>query len=195
MGTDPNGKLFDVPVLGYRYLLVIRPSKEITAVVNVLKEKVEEAIGPYRYRHSTAHITLFYADLPVECERDLCEGIARGVEGHGAFRLHYEGITHFENKQTIYIDPVEKQPIDSVRKSVVAYARSYKRLKKLGINPSDHPHLTIAAGLKPAQFERAWESLAPHELRAEEQVTEVVLLRRAMREGERYAHVRSFVLE
>ena len=53
------------------------------------------------------------------------------------------------------------------------------------IRETDHPHLTIAAGLKPAQFQCAWESLAPHVLHAEEQVTEVVLLRRAMREGER----------
>ncbi|MBK7553831.1 MAG: hypothetical protein IPI55_04325 [Flavobacteriales bacterium] len=63
------------------------------------------------------------------------------------------------------------------------------------IRETDHPHLTIAAGLKPAQFERAWECLAPKELRVVEQVTEVVLLRRAMREGGRYVHVRSFALE
>lgn len=191
-GTDDT--LFDVPVSGYRYLFVISPSKEIVAAVNVLKAKVADAIGPYRYRHSKAHITMFYADLPVACERDLCEGIERGVAGHAPFYLNYDGITHFENKQTIYIDPVEKQPIDSVRKNVVAHVRSFKRLKKLGINPSDHPHLTIAAGLEQGQFETAWELLAPHVFQRSDRVAELLLLKRPHRPDARYEHVRSFPL-
>ncbi|MEO8068813.1 MAG: 2'-5' RNA ligase family protein [Flavobacteriales bacterium] len=189
---EPADKLFDVPVIGYRYLLVISPSNEITRAINVLKEKVEEAIGFYRYLHSQPHITLFYADLPVECERDLCEGIERGVAGHKAFTLRYDGITHFENKETIYVDPVERELIAPVRRSIVQHVRSFPRMK--GIKPTDRPHLTIAAGLKPAQFEKAWEMLAPHAHVSEEQVTEVVLLRRALREGARYEHVRTFPL-
>ncbi|MBK7553415.1 MAG: 2'-5' RNA ligase family protein [Flavobacteriales bacterium] len=110
------------------------------------------------------------------------------------FTLRYNGITHFHDKRTIYIDPVEKDAIATVRTSIVAALKANDALRD-AIRETDHPHLTIAAGLKPAQFERAWETLAPHELRVVEQVTEVVLLRRAMREGERYVHVRSFALE
>lgn len=195
MRTDTDNTLFDLPVSGYRYLLVISPSTEITAAVEVLKAKVEEAIGPYRYRHSKAHITLFYADLPVECERDLCEGIERGVAGHNTFDLRFDGITHFENKQTIYIDPVDKEPIDSLRRSVVSHTRSYKRLKKLGINSSDHPHLTIAAGLQPGQFEAAWELLVPHTFHAEDRVSGITLLRKDLRVMDKYHHLRTFPLE
>jgi len=194
MMTDTPNLLFDMPVSGYRYLLVISPSKEITRAVDILKEKVEEAIGSYRYRHSKAHITLFFADLPAECERDLCEGIQRGVVGHDAFHLRYNGITHFENKQTIYIDPVDKQPINSVRKSIVAHVSSYKRLKKLGINPSDRPHLTIAAGLQPNQFQAALGLLAPHAFEREDRVAEITLLRKDLRANDTYQHVRSFPL-
>ncbi|HMW98315.1 MAG TPA: hypothetical protein PJ983_13755, partial [Flavobacteriales bacterium] len=57
---------------------------------------------------------------------------------------------------------------------------------------TDHPHLTIAAGLKPAQFDKAWEMLAPHAVRSEERVTEAVLLKRLLRPGTRYEPVRSF---
>ena len=194
MRTDPASQLFHLPVSGYRYLLVISPAMEVAQAVDVLKAQVERAIGTYRYRHSKAHITLFHADLPVECERDLCEGIERGAVGQRKFDLHYDGITHFENKQTIYIDPVEKLPIDSLRKSVVAHTRSFKRLKKLGINPSDHPHLTIAAGLELPQFATAWALLAPHTFKREDRVMELILLRKGHRANDKYQQVRSFPL-
>lgn len=192
---DTASTPFDLSVTGYRYLLVVGPCDEIAQAVSKLKNQVANAVGEYTYRHSKAHITLLRADLPVECERDLCEGIERGIVGHEAFDLRYDGIAHFEDKRTIYIDPVEKQPIDSVRKSIVAHVRRYKRLKKLGIKPSDHPHLTIAAGLEPAQFETAWELLAPHTFHREDRVSGITLLRKDLRAMDKYQPVRTFPLE
>jgi 2'-5' RNA ligase len=192
--ADPGPPLFDLPTELYRFLLVIRPSKALCDKVSAMKSLLAEHIGSFSGRHSIAHITLFYADLPIECERDLCESIAQGVAGHRSFTLHYNGIKHFPDKRTIYIDPVQKEAIAPVRKRIVRHVRNFPRTKK-GIKPTDHPHLTIAAGLKPAQFEKAWEMLEPYAHVSEEQVTEVVLLRRALREGERYVHVRTFALE
>ena len=144
---------------------------------------------------------MFFADLPAECERDLSDGIARGVVGQRPFDLHYNGITHFPDKRTIYIDPVEKDAIAVVREPIVAAVKVNDTLRD-AIRETDHPHLTIAAGLKPAQFDVAREILATHvlhpdfsgELRSEEQVMEVVLLKRALREGAHYVQVRSFLL-
>ena len=182
------------PMPLHRFLLTILPSTVFSAEVERLKTLVHERVGSFSGRNTVPHITLFFADLPLECERDICEGIARAVVGHKGFLLRYNGITHFPDKRTIYIDPVEKDAIATVRTSIVARLKANDALRE-AIHETDQPHLTIAAGLKPVQFERAWETLAPHELRAEEQVTEVVLLRRALREGERYVHVRSFALE
>ena len=177
-----------------RFLLTILPSPALSGEVDRLKALVHERVGSFSGRNTVPHITLFFADLPLECEGDICEGIARGVIGHNGFVLRYSGITHFPDKRTIYIEPVEKEAIAKVRAPIVSALKLNSSLRE-SIRETDHPHLTIAAGLKPAQFQCAWESLAPHVLHAEEQVTEVVLLRRAMREGERYAHVRSFALE
>ena len=178
----------------HRFLLTILPSPALSAEVDRLKVLVHERVGSFSGRNSVPHITLFFADLPLECERDVCEGIARGVVGHKGFVLRHNGITHFPDKRTIYIDPVEKDAIAMVRTPIVAALKSNDRLRE-AVRETDHPHLTIAAGLKPAQFDKAWECLSTHEVRSEEEVTEVVLLRRAMREGERYLHVRSFALE
>jgi len=178
----------------YRFLLIISPSPELIAEVERLRALLVPRIGSFSGQHLSAHITLFFADLPIVCERDLSEGIARGVVGHRAFDLRYNGITHFADKRTIYIDPVEKDAIALVRTPIVAAVKANDTLRD-AIRETDHPHLTIAAGLKPAQFDTAWEILAPHEHRSEQQVAEVVLLRRALRAGERYEHVRTFALE
>lgn len=191
--TGPGPYLVDTPVVACRFLLVISPAPELSALVGRLKADLSARIGPFTGRHSIPHITLFYADLPEECERNICEGIAQGVVGHRSFALHYDGIAHFPDKKTIYVDPVEKEAIAPVRKSIVDHVRSFPGVRQ-GIQPTNEPHLTIAAGLKPAQFDKAWEFLAPHELKSEERVTEVVLLKRLLRPGARYEHVRSFPL-
>ncbi|MBK9540429.1 MAG: 2'-5' RNA ligase family protein [Flavobacteriales bacterium] len=178
----------------HRFLFTILPSSALSAEVDRLKALVHERVGSFSGRNTVPHITLFFADLPLECEGDICGGIARGVIGHKGFLLRYNGITHFPDKRTIFIVPVEKDAIATVRTPIVTALKANDTLRE-AIRETDHPHLTIAAGLKPAQFERAWECLAPHACRSEEQVTEVVLLRRELQPSARYAHVRSFVLE
>ena len=177
----------------HRYLLTILPSPALSGEVDRLKALVHERVGSFSGRNTVPHITLFFADLPLECEGDICESIARGVVGHKGFVLHYNGISHFPDKRTIYIDMVEKEIIAPVRTPIVAALKSNDTIRE-DIRETDHPHLTIAAGLNTTQFERAWEGLSPHELRAEEQVTEMVLLRRELRPGARYEKVRSFPL-
>ena len=177
----------------HRFLLTILPSPALSGEVDRLKALVHKRVGSFSGRNTVPHITLFFADLLLECERDICEGIARGVVGHKGFPLHYDGITHFPDKRTVYIDPVEKEAIASVRSSIVRDVRAYPQLSD-AVRETEHPHLTIAAGLKPAQFDGAWEVLAPHECRMEEQVTELVLLRRDLLPGAEYEHVRTFPL-
>lgn len=178
----------------HRFLLTTLPSPALSAQVDRLKALVHERIGSFSGRDTPPHITLCFLDLPAEHEPAIIQAISHGATGQQSFTLRYNGITHFPDKRTIYIDPVEKDAIAKVRTPVIAALKANDVLRE-AVRETDHPHLTIAAGLKPAQFERAWESLAPQELRAEEQVTEVVLLRRALRGGERYVHVRSFALE
>lgn len=192
--NDPAPAMLDAPESLYRFLLVIDPTPALSAEVVHLKELLVPAIGSFSGRHTVPHLTLFVADLPGECELDMCEGIAAGVVGHKAFTLRYDGIRHFpEDTRTIFIDPVEKESIAPIRNSIVDHVRGFESMRK-SIKVTHHPHLTIAAGLRPGQFDKAWEMLAPHEHRSEERVTQVVLLKRLLRPGARYEHVRSFPL-
>lgn len=185
-----------------RFLITVLPSPALSAEVERLKALVHERVGSFSGRHTVPHITLCFLDLPAEHEPAIIRAIAHGATDQRGFTLRYNGITHFPDKRTIYIDPVEKDAIARVRTPIIEALKANSASRE-AIRVTDHPHLTIAAGLKPAQFDKAWEMLAPHvlhpafsgELFAEERVTEVVLLKRLLREGAHYEHVRSFPLE
>lgn len=177
----------------HRFLLTILPNPVLSAEVDRLRALLHPRIGGFSGRNTPPHVTLCFLDLPVEQETAIIDAIARGTFGARAFTLHYIGITHFPDKRTIYIDPVEKDTIAGVRASIVSALNEDLALCE-AVRETDHPHLTIAAGLKPVQFAKAWEMLAPHVVRSEERVTEVVLLKRLLRPGDRYAHVCSFPL-
>lgn len=177
----------------HRFLLTILPSPALSAEVQRLRALLHPAIGSFSGRNTPPHITLCFLDLPKAHESAVIEAIARGTYGQQPFTLHYHGITHFPDKRTIYIDPVEKDAIASVRAPIVSALKKDSELRDV-LRETDPPHLTIAAGLKPAQFDKAWEMLAPHEVRSEERVGEVVLLKRLLRPGARYEPVRSFQL-
>lgn len=178
----------------YRFLLTILPSPALAAEVDRLKALLHARIGSFSGRSTVPHITLCFLDLPSEHEAAIIDAIARGTTDQRGFYLHYNGITHFPDKRTIYIDPVEKDAIATLRTPIIKALKANEALRE-AVRETDHPHLTIAAGLKPAQFDKAWELLAPHELFLEEGVTELVLLKRVLQPGTRYATVRSFPLE
>lgn len=175
----------------HRFLLTILPATVLAAEVQRLRDLLHPQIGGFSGRNTSPHITLCFLDLPEVHEQAIISAIAHGATGQHAFMLHYNGITHFPDHRTIYIDPVEKDAIASVRTPIIAALKEDVDLRD-AIREIDHPHLTIAAGLKPAQFDKAWEMLAPHAVRSEERVTEAVLLKRLLRPGTRYEPVRSF---
>lgn len=177
----------------HRFLLVIHPLAALTGQVSEWKELLALHIGYFSGRYSIPHITLFVADLPGMLEAAVVKGITAGVVGHRSFALHYDGITHFPDRKTIYVAPVEKEAIAPVRGSVARHVRNAVRSNE-AVMVTTEPHLTIAAGLKPAQFDQAWNLLAPHIHRSHQIVDELLLLRREMRPGARYEIVQAFQL-
>lgn len=178
----------------HRFLLTILPSPALSAKVIAMRAALYARIGSFSGRNTLPHITLCFLDLPETSGPAIMEAIANGAPNQPGFTLRYNGITHFPDKRTIYIDPVEKQAIAAVRTPIIAALKAHDALRT-AVRETDHPHLTIAAGLKPDKFQSAWEVLAPHRLQHEERVEEVVLMKRRMLAGERYEIVRQFRLK
>ena len=177
----------------HRFLLTILPLPALSTEVERLRERLHARIGSFSGRNNPPHITLCFLDLPSEHEPAIIEAIERGTSDQRPFDLHYNGITHFPDKRTIYVDPVETAAIATVRAPIITAMRTNDALREV-VRETEHPHLTIAAGLKPEQFEKAWEMLAPHEHASRERVSEVVLLKRILKPGERYRELHRFPL-
>lgn len=185
----------------HRFLLTILPSPALSTEVQRLRDLLHPAIGSFSGRNTPPHITLCFLDLPEAHEANIINAIAQGVIGQRPFDLHYQGITHFPDKRTIYIDPEEKDAIAGVRAPIIASLKSNDALRE-AVRETDHPHLTIAAGLKSGQFDKAWPMLAPYVLhpassgehQSEKRVAEVVLLKRPLLPGFRYVPARTFPL-
>ncbi len=178
----------------YRFLLVILPNPELSEKVKAMRAALYARIGGFSGRNTPPHITLCFLDLPETSGSAIMDAIATGTADQSGFALRYKGITHFPDKRTIYIDPVEKEAIAAVRAPIIAALKAHDALRTT-VRETDHPHLTIAAGLKPDKFVKAWDMLAPHELRRKERVEEVVLLKRLLKPGEQYECVHSFPFE
>ncbi|MBL7946386.1 MAG: 2'-5' RNA ligase family protein [Flavobacteriales bacterium] len=177
----------------HRYLAIIAPPPPIAKEVVRIREALRALIGDFHGWKLMPHVTLFLADVPEEFGDLIATGIAAGVRHSKAFDLHYDGITHFPDEHTIYVDPLEKAAIGTLRTAIVDSVQAIGALKEY-VRSTDHPHLTIAAGLRPGQFRSAWVMLTPHVFNAVHPVEHVVLLRRALRPGSEYEVLREFPL-
>lgn len=177
----------------HRYLLVIPPSPQVSAAVVAMREQLHARIGGFGGRNLMPHITLFFSDAVDGLEDDLVSAIAHVAERSSGFDFSFSGITHFPDQRTIYIDPVEKEAIASLREELAQAARTIPGIQS-GLRVTDHPHLTIAAGLKPAQFGQAWSMLAPRAFAETHSVSELVLLKRALAPAGPYAMVATIPL-
>jgi 2'-5' RNA ligase len=175
----------------HRYLVLIAPSPVITEQVVRMREQLHAHIGHFSGHQLMPHITLLLADLTEELGGLVIQAVEEGVRSAEPFTLHYAGITHFPDRRTIYIDPVEKDAIAQLRAPLVAAVQAQEAVAP-HVRATEHPHLTIAAGLKPAKFEVAWSMLAPHAFNGGHAVRSVLLLRRQLWPDARYAVLREF---
>lgn len=175
----------------HRYLAIIPPSPSVTEAVLHLRHKLHARIGSFSGRLLRPHITLFIADIAETLGGAVEQGMARAAEQATTFRVTYNGITHFPDKRTIYIHPVEHDAIGHLRVSVLS-SLSTEKGPRDHLRPTEHPHLTIAAGLKPQQFDTAWPMLAPHVFADAQAVDSFALLRRELRPAAEYELVKEF---
>lgn len=177
----------------HRYLAIIAPSPPIAKEVVRIREALRALIGDFQGLRLMPHLTLFLADVSEEQGGLIATGIAAGLQNADPFELHYEGIAHFPDQRTIYVDPIEKEAIGALRTALLAPILSIESVMQ-AVRSTEHPHLTIAAGLGPDQFKSAWIMLRPHVFKATHPVGSVVLLRRSLRTGSEYEVLREFPL-
>ncbi len=191
--TRPDAlTLFDALVYTCQYRLVIDPASGVLARVMEWRQMLRDKIGVFGGLYQIPGITLLETELPPDYERQLCDAIVRGHQGHAPFRLHLDGFAHTEDRRTIHINVVEQAAVAPLRQRIADHVRAERRIKKLGVQVAERTLLPIATGLKAAQFEAAWNLLSPHPFTGEVRVNDVVLLKRELSETSLDEHVRTF---
>jgi hypothetical protein len=129
---------------------VISPPRHILSDVSVLKDDVHYLIGhELEDRYSKANIALFkYADSAKRMNHMLrfVEARAAAMEPFNVFLKDF-GVFYNGSFRTIYMDIVNKSPIQEI----------FERIVKE--DPAYIPHITIARNLEIGDFLRCWPYL------------------------------------
>ncbi len=187
--------LFDTLVYTCHYRLVIDPASHAAARVMEWRQLLRERIGPFNEAYQLPGIALFGTELPPDYEGPLADAVERGSAGFAPFTLNLGGLSHSEDKRTIFMDMVEKGTVAALRQRIVDHVRTNRRIKKLGVQVVERPMLTIASGLKADQFNSAWAMLGAQAFTTQQRVSDVVLMKRELADTSMDEHVRTFVLE
>ena len=179
----------------YRYLLCIVPPDEVADRIRILQQALVPTTGRFQGLNAPVHITLFLVDMPDEHEAELIALLEQGLAHASAFQLHVHGITHFPDQRTIYADPQEKEAVLKLVTAAAAPVLAHANIADFGVKLADHPHMTIAAGLKPAQFATGWQALHNATFSVVFKVAQVVLMKRELSPTGTYGAMRRFALE
>jgi 2'-5' RNA ligase len=129
---------------------LISPPRHIMSDVSVLKDDVHYLIGhQLEDRYSKAHISLFKFTDTEQHVRDLLRFVESRASQFKPFNVFLKDFGVFYNgpKRTIYMDVVNKYPIQEVFEKVVKE------------DPHYVPHITIAKNLAMDDFLRCWPYL------------------------------------
>lgn len=176
----------------YRYLLVIAPPPNVSAHVQALRDALQLSLGRFQSMRVPPHITLLFVDMPETLQDELLNTIASGARSLRSIPLGLTGITHFPDKRTIYVNVLDHASVATIREPLAAALRAVPAIERYGMHVTDHPHLTIAAGLKPDRFDLAWPIVRDETLEDRSTVRDVVLLRRALKPDALYSEFRRF---
>lgn len=129
---------------------IIAPPRHILSDVSVLKDDVQYLIGrETEDRYAKPNIALFrYSDSPDRMNHMIrfAEARAREMEPFNIFLKDF-GVFHSGSLRTIYMDIVNKSPIQEIFEKIVRE------------DPAYFPHIAIARNLPIQDFLRCWPYL------------------------------------
>ena len=142
---------------GYRlceYLLVLHPHQDLVDKIAKVKEDFYEKYKAESAKWSKPQITLVkFSQLQMMEERivNRLKSIASGLP---AFTIELNNFGSFPT-HTIFINVETKGSIQALVKNLKP-AQAVMKTKEVKPHFMDNPHLTIARGLTPQQYEQAW---------------------------------------
>jgi 2'-5' RNA ligase len=160
---------------------IIAPQRHIKSDVSVLKDDVHYLIGhPFESQHSTAHISLFkYSDE--QNNSDMIKFVESKAAEFKPFNVFLKdfGVFYNGSKRTIYMDIVNKYPIQDIFEKVIKEDSDFT------------PHITIAKNLTMEDFLRCWPYLKGLKYSNQHFVCDRITV--LVRDGGKWAHYKDIM--
>ncbi len=144
---------------GYRvgeYLLVIGPHEELRNRITKAREEFAAAYKTEPSRRGNPWISLVSFTQYAMMEEKIIHRMRTVAMGFPPFKVELKDFGSFPS-HTIYINVTSKLPLQNLVKAIRCEGQ---RLMKLNEDHKPHfilePHVTIAAKLKPWQYEKGW---------------------------------------
>ncbi len=144
---------------GYRlneYLLVLSPHEELRNRIMKVKEEFSQTYKTEPSRLGRPWVPLVSFVQYAMMEEKIISRLRNVAMGFPPFKVELRDFGSFPT-HTIYINVVSKLPVQNLVKEIRAEGQ---RLMKLNEDNKPHfilePHVTIAAKLKPWQYEKGW---------------------------------------
>ena len=151
---DRDPTLFYSSAIVNEFLIVLTPPTEVTKEVSEFKNLLKNRFGRFESMYSKAHFTLANLLCNEDQEKKLIPIFENLKKTLKPFDVQLNNIESFKYSGTIYINPLNKESIYSLSKTI------YKELLLNGFSKKNliipkTPHLTIARKLNKIQFDLA----------------------------------------
>jgi 2'-5' RNA ligase len=168
------------------YLLVLNPHEELRERIGQVKKEFAETYGAPGAVWSKAHLTLARFKQLDMMEERILNRLKVVAMAQYPFKVELRDFGSFPS-HTIYITVTTKEPVRDLVKQIKPWQRLLKLDKDNKPHFIDEPHLTVARGLQPWQYEKGWLEYSQKHFTGRFIADGMILLKR--REGDKGYHV------
>lgn len=183
-----------LPLLGrlgcHEYMLVLSPHADLYERINKIKEKFT-ADYKTSLANSRAHITLVKFITSGRVEEKLINRLQHIAMAVAPFKIELKDFGSFPS-HTVFINVTTKLPVQNLVREIKGTQGLMRAHKDFKPHFMDEPHITIARGLKPWQYERGWLEYSHTSFTGRFIADGMLLLKRSLKDVSRYQIVRRF---
>lgn len=175
----------------YEYLLVLSPHEELHNRIMKVKEEFSEAYKSEIAKYTKPHITLLKFRTWGMMEEKIVQRMQCISMGIRPFKVELRDYGSYPT-HSIFINVATKLPIQNLVKDLKETQRLLKSVNEFKPHFMDDPHLTVARGLKPWQYEGGWLEYSHRQFTGRFIADSMLLLKRPATEPNKYQILKRF---
>jgi 2'-5' RNA ligase len=177
------------------YLLVVPPDHQTDLMAKNEKRTLKNEFNCSLSANLKPHITICNFLLSEPMEQRLVSYLGIFAKSVRPFPVDISGFDHFQT-HTLFLNIVSKKALTDMMKGIRTRYRKYMMINRRFPPkfPTSRPHITLARGMQPDQFERVWPKYEKKKFKASFEASELILLKKGFFDQTNYEVVNRFKL-